>query len=381
MTDTSDYYLSHRFNTDYDLFNFEKETQPDGTEIVYANKRLGLRKSDLATGINQIPEERVRELVKSFKGKSLPADDVEFNKLKVASRLILYHQLAEAYSFGLACFGGIHNHQVLTAVMYEYGLHKHVNMLTHKGRYNKWNAITALLYGEWEQGYYKRARSAEKYGCVLAMLELGKVKVVDVVNHINTYTYKDAGTGKTLKGLVAMETHYRTLAKSSKKKGSRAQSAKQIAFRNKMIARAENPSLNDAVFEMPKPDKLREAVEFGRVTFKRTGDASTGFKLLVVACEAWEEQQYQKFAFALGKSAHDEEQQAQVEADAAAKDAADKVESVAASIKQADVFQRALAAGVDAQLLLDSIIGAVGKLTEVKQNTDHLEQFADMDPA
>ena len=381
MSDMTDYYLSHRFDTDYDLFDFEKETQPDGTEIVYANKRLGLRKSDLFMGIDHISEERVRELVKSFKDNSLPADDIEFNKLKVASRLILYHQLAEVYSFGLACFGSIHNHQVLTAVMGDYGLHKHVTLLTHKGRYNKWNAITALLYGEWEQGHYKRARSAEKYGCVLAMLEGRKVKVADVVNHITAYTYKDAGTGKTLRGIIAMETHYRALAKSSKKKGGSGPSAKQIAFRDNMIARAENPSLNDAVFEMPKPDELREAVEFGRVTFKRTGDAKTGFKLLVVACEAWEEQQYRKFAFALGKGAYDEEQQAQADADAAAKDAADKVESVAASIKQADVLQQALAAGVDAQLLLDSIIGAVGKLTEVKQNTDHLDQFADKDPA
>lgn len=381
MTDMSDYYLSHRFDTDYNLFDFQKEIQPDGTEIVYANKRLGLRKSDIFMGIDHISEERLRDIVKSFKDNSLPADDAEFNRLKVASRLVLYHQLAEAYSFGLACFGSIHNHQALTSVMCEYGLHKHVHLLTHKGRYNKWNAITALLYGEWEEGHYKRARSAEKYGCVLAMLEAKKVKVADVVNHIIAYTYKDASTGKMLRGLIALETHYRAKAKSSKQKGGTGPSAKQIAFRAKMIARAENPSLNDAVFEMPKPDQMHEAVEFGRVTFKRTGDEKTGFKLLVVACEAWEEQQYRKFAFALGKSAHDKEQQAQADADAAAKDAADKAESVAASIKQADVFQQALAAGVDAQRLLDSIIGAVSKLTVVEQNANHLEHFADKDPA
>jgi hypothetical protein len=379
MSDKSDYLCSHRFDTDLNLFDFQNETLPDGTELRYANKRLGLLRSDIYTGIEQISEDRLRELVKTFKENSITEDDENFNKLKVASRQILYAQLSEAYTFGLACFSSLHNHQSLVAVMGDYGLHKHIKALTHIGRYNKWNAITALLYGEWEQGHYKRERSAEKYGCVLAMLERKKVKVADVVSFINKYAFKEKHTNKQLKGIIALETHYRSLRSGGKKSGG--PSSKQIAIRNQLIARGENPSLNDDVFEMPKPTQLPDAFEFGRVVVKRIGDEQLGHKLLVVGYETWEQAQYEKHAYSRGKSAYEDEKQVQAVADAAAKEQSDKAESVATNIKQAAIIQQALAAGVDAQSLLDTILGAVGKLTEVKVNSNNLTNFADLDPA
>lgn len=379
MSDNTDYLCAKRFDTDFNLFDFQKETLPDGTEVLYANKRLGLLRSDIFTGIDQISEDRLHELVKTFKDKSIVEDDQKFNKLKVSGRQILYNQLSEAYTFGLMCFSSMHNHQILTTIMGDYGLHNHVRSLTCIGRYNKWNSITALLYGEWEQGHYKRDRSAEKYGCVLAMLERNKVKVADVVDYINNFTIKEKGTNKQLKGIIALETKYRSLRSEGKQSGG--PSSKQIAIRNNLIARGEDPARNDDVFELPMPDQLPEAVEFGRATFKRVGDGASGYRMLVCGYEAWEQAQYEKHAWARGKRAEDDEKAAQAQQDAIAKDEADRVESVAASIKQADVIQQAVAAGVDIQALMDTIVGAVGKLTEVQKNANHLEQFADMDPA
>jgi hypothetical protein len=77
MSDMSDYYDAQRFKVDYKMFDFEVEKQGDGTEITYASKRLGLLKSDIITGIGQISEDRIRELVKEFKEKSLIDDDNE----------------------------------------------------------------------------------------------------------------------------------------------------------------------------------------------------------------------------------------------------------------------------------------------------------------
>lgn len=303
MSNMSDYYDAHRFKVDYKMFDFEVEKQDDGTEITYASKRLGLLKSDINSGLGQISEDRIRELVKEFKEKSLVDDDATISKLKVAGRETLYNQLAEAYSFGLVCFSGIYNKQSLAAILMEYDLHRHAADLSHKGRYNKWNAITALLYGDWEQAetgcddvlVYKRDRSAEKYAAVLAMLEQKEVKVADVVSFIMNYSITIKETGKKLKGIIALEKYYRASAPASSNGNPAAPSPKQIASRNKYIARGESPG-NDDVFETLKPTQLPDSVEYGRAIFKIVDD-----NMVIVGYEAWEQQQYEKHIVSRGK--------------------------------------------------------------------------------
>lgn len=376
MTDMHDYYLAQRYATDMGVFQYETEAREDGTEITYASKRLGLLKSDIVNGGAPIGADRIRELVKAFKEISLTEDDAEFARFAIASREVLYKQLAEAYTFGLACFSNIYNDDHLCTVLAEYGLKEHARSLTHKRRYNKWNAITALLYGEWEKASYKRNRSAEKYGCVLAMLEHKNVKVEDAFNYIKNYKIKIKSDGKSYGGIIAMEKHYRAI-NAPNKNGNTKTNKKRIAARNAIIARIENPSLNDAVFEIPKPDHLRDAVKFGQVTFKRIGDAATGYKLLVIACDTWEEAQYQKFAYSLGKKAYEEEQALQAKADADAKNKAENAASIVAGIEQSPEFLEAVANGVDADVLLNKILSVVGNAAKIKKNTDHLEEYFD----
>lgn len=309
MTDMGDYYLEKRFKTNTNLFNYETDQNSDGSEVTYASKRFGLLKGDISNGRKPISAERIMELVSEFKTKSLAADDETFAKLKVASRTTLYNQLSEAYAFGLTCFSCIYNAAYLREVLTEHDLNIHGYNLLHKGRYNKWNAITALLYGEWEKisddvedGLtYKRDRSAEKYGCVLAMLEQNEVRVPDVPQFIADYEYVVKASGKKLKGIIALETHHRALAKKNKP-ASKGMSQKQRNRRRKLIERGESTNLNDDVFDTAKPENLPIAVQYGRAVFKIVGE-----RMLIVGYEAWEASDYERHAIGRANKASAEE--------------------------------------------------------------------------
>lgn len=298
MSDISDHYITDRFNADPNLFNYETDQNSDGSEVTYASKRFGLLKGDISNGMKPISAERIMELVSEFKTKSLAADDEIFAKLKVASRTTLYNQIAEAYAFGLTCFSCIYNAAFLKDVLVEHDLHTHGYNLLNKGRYNKWNAITALLYGEWEKVSddvedgltYKRDRSAEKYSCVLAILEMMNVRVTDVPQFIADYEYVVKSTGKTLKGIIALETHYRA-QKQSNKPAPKGQTQKQRNDRRKLIERGESADLNDDVFDIEKPEKLSSAVQYGRAVFKIVDE-----RMLIVGYEAWEASDYERHA-------------------------------------------------------------------------------------
>ncbi|MFC0683411.1 hypothetical protein [Novosphingobium clariflavum] len=309
MSDISEHYLTTRFDADPRLFDYETEGAENGVEVTYASKRFGLLKEDVSNGMNPISAERIMELVAAFKKKSLAADDQAITKLKVASRTILYNQLAEAYAFGLTCFASIYNATFLREVLLEHDLNVHGYNLLHKGRYNKWNAITALLYGEWESVSenaedglaYKRDRSAEKYGCVLALLEIDKVRVADVPQYIAEYEYVVKSSGKTLKGIIALETRYR--AHSQKNKPTpQTKTPRQINARNKLIERGENADLCDDVFDVAKPEKLPSAVQYGRAVFKIAGD-----RMLIVGYDAWEASDYERHAIGRANKAIAEE--------------------------------------------------------------------------
>lgn len=307
MSDVSNLLLTQRFDVEYGMIDFN-----DGEAT-----RMGLQKGDCYGDGSRMGEDRVRELVKQFKDKSLTADEKALNKLKVSGRQILYKQLQEAYAFGLACFSHIYHREHLSAILGEYDLHDQSRNLKSKGRYNKWNAITALLYGDWETDAdgnkaYKRDRSAEKYATVFAMLEAKKVKVSEVVDYITNRSITLKSTGKKLKGIIALETEYRMLKAENDPKGTSPKSAKQVAARQKIIARGES-SDNDDVFEVDKPEKLSDAVEYGQAFFKVVDD-----KLVIVGFKAREQADYERHVFSRGKKLIDDEEAVKKQQDALA---------------------------------------------------------------
>ena len=149
MSDVSELLVAKRFAAGRKWFDFEVENQTDGSKVHYAAKRFGLLREDVCDGMGELPAERMVELITAFKTRSIAVDDLSQSKLQVASRQILYSQLAEAYAFGLACFSSIYNREHLETVLSFYGLSKQAKALKSNGRYNKWNAITVLLYGRW----------------------------------------------------------------------------------------------------------------------------------------------------------------------------------------------------------------------------------------
>ena len=387
MSDVSDLLLNRRFGNCGALLNYAAEKQEDGSEIRYAAKRLGLLREDILNAQNSISEDRIKELVEAFRTNCLAVDDNQFAKLKVAGRKVLYSQLAEAYAFGLACFSRIYNREKLMAVLAEYGLHKHAKSLHSTSRYNKWNAITALLYGEWENVaddggdpvlVYKRDRSAEKYACVLATLEKSDVKAANVVDFITECTM--IIDGKKLKGILALETFYRQKVKEKAVADaalSDGPSPKQIAAREKArkeaIAKAENPANSD-VFEFAKPAQLPEAIEFGRVTFKVEGK-----KLLVVGVEAWEQAAYEKHVIAKGKAMLKMEADVQAALDVQLEGVKESVGAVIANVCDDEAVADLLVDSAGVEDLTVAIKTAISDLaaTRLAKQAAHFEQFAD----
>ncbi|BDD68230.1 hypothetical protein Sj15T_32510 [Sphingobium sp. TA15] len=397
MSDVSELLLVQRFDADRGWFDFEVEKQDDGSEVHYAAKRFGLLRDDVSTGMDQLPAERILELIAAFKQKSLVADNEAQTKLRVAGRQILYQQLAEAYAFGLACFSSIYNREHLTTVLSQHDLGKQAKALTSTGSYNKWNAITALLYGRWvntdtdapiadgeHEGIanraYRRDRSAEKYGCVLATLEGSKVRVPDVVDFITTAKFKSSEDGKVYGGILALEMHYRQWAAKQAAKRAKKPTPRQIARRQQdranAVAKAENPA-NDDVFEFAKPAQLSEAVEFGRIIFKVLGD-----KLFVVGVDGWEQAKYDEFVIAKGRKILAREAEIQAGIDAKREGVKESAGAVLVNLRYDEDFSDLLADGADVEEVTAAFKATVAdmKAKRLQKQTEHLEQFADPIP-
>lgn len=397
MSDISELLLVKRFDADRGWFDFEVEKQDDGSEVHYAAKRFGLLRDDVSTGMSQLPAERILELIAAFKQKSLVADNEAQTKLRVAGRQILYQQLAEAYAFGLACFSSIYNREHLTTVLSQHDLGKQAKALTSTGSYNKWNAITALLYGRWvntdtnapiadgqhesiANRAYRRDRSAEKYGCVLAVLEGSKVRVPDVVDFITTAKFKSKEDGKVYGGILALEMHYRQWAAKQAAQRAKKPTPRQIARRQQdranAVTKAENPA-NDDVFEFAKPAQLPEAVEFGRITFKVVGE-----KLFVVGVDGWEQAKYDEFVVAKGRKILAREAEIQAGIDAKREEVKESAGAVLVNLRYDEEFSDLLADGADVEEVTAAFKATVAdmKAKRLQKQTEHLEQFADPIP-
>ena len=214
MQNMSDYYLARRFVVQSKQVPFTQGGANGAGPV--ASNRLAINRTDFKWGMGHLTAERIEELVLDFRKNALSTDDASLKKHKVASREILYNQLAEAYALGLSFFCSIYNQQYLDDVLCKYNLHHIAKSLISDGRYNKWNAITALLYGEWEQVSeveadglaFKRDRSAEKYGQVLWHLDKQCVPTGEAAQYIASYTYTEASTGKTYRGMIAIQRAY-----------------------------------------------------------------------------------------------------------------------------------------------------------------------------
>lgn len=362
MSSATDAILQKRFYIDPSQLAFQKVQQPDGTEIEFIAKRIGLTRADVLFGQSSLQADRLRELVKAFHTVSLGEDDVRFEQLQVAGRSILYSQLAEAYAFGLACFSSIYNQSALVDVLNEHGLTKHAGWIVNLSRYNKWNAITALLYGKWEAQsggedamVYRRDRSAEKYGCVLAWLDLKKVSVCDVVDYINGFKFTDA-SGDVHNRAVGVEKAYRAKVAANKPQ-SKGPTEKQIAHRQRMIQRGENPLYNPDVFEMSRPAKLKESIEYGQMVFRKSGK-----KLFVVEAKGWEQADYEKFVRAIGQKSFDLEQ------DVLKRENDDKAtrrnarSTITTNVINSDVLDLAIKTGISQEQLVEAMMAGVKSL-------------------
>lgn len=394
MSDVSELLLVERFDADRGWFDFEVEKQADGSEVHYAAKRFGLLRDDVSTGMDQLPAERILELIAAFKQKSLVADNEAQTKLRVAGRQILYQQLAEAYAFGLACFSSIYNREHLTKVLSQHDLGKQGKALTSTGSYNKWNAITALLYGRWintdtgapiansehesvANRAYRRDRSAEKYGSVFAVLEGNKVRVPDVVDFITKAKFKSPQDGTVYGGILALELHYRKWAAKQADKRRKKPTTRQIERREKArtdaIAKAEN-SANDDVFEFAKPAQFPESVEFGRITFKVVGK-----KLMAVGVEGWEQPKYDEFVIAKGRKILAEEAVIQTKIEAKREEVKESAGAVLGNLRHDEEFADLLAGGADVEEVTAAFKATVAdmKAKRLQKQTEHLMQFAD----
>ena len=387
MSDMSDYYLAKRFEIQTKQVpcagNDENPNDP------HVSERIGLNKTDFKWGMNYMTADRIDELVSNFKKNALSVDDAEIAKKKVASREILYQQLAEAYAFGLACFCSMYNKQYLDEVLGKYNLHHHVRPLVHDGYYNKWNAITALLYGEWEQVSedeadglkYSRDRSAEKYGRILYILDQQCIPTGKAAEYIANYTYIEASSGKRFKGMIGMQMAYANAKrKRDDKKSKNGPTPRQIARRKRLIARGENPALNDDVFTVSKPAQLPDAVEFARMMVKRVVDAEGNTSLLVVGYETWERNAYERYAYSRGKYAEDKEKSAQAKQDALAEATKTERGAIAANIQQDAGVTDLLNLGFTAEEILAALKATVDGMKSKDVAMNGIEQFADVDP-
>lgn len=388
MSDISDYYLAHRFNVKDKQVSYEENDEKSPESLV--SQRIGLKKDDFKWGMTSMTAERIDELVCNFKKNALSVDDVEISKHKVASREILYKQLAEAYAFGLSCFCSMYNKQYLDEVLCKYNLHHHVKPLVNDGYYNKWNAITALLYGEWEQVSedeadglkYSRDRSAEKYGCILYILDQHCIPTGKAAEYIANYTFIEASSGKKFKGMIAMQ---KAFAKSKRdrdnKKSKNAPTPRQIARRKSLIARGENAALNCDVFAMPKPAQLPDAVEFARMVVKRVDDEDGNSNLLIVGYETWERETYERYAYCRGRDAAEKEKAAQAKQDALAEATKTERGAIAINIQHDAGVTDLLNLGFTAEEILAAFRATVNGLKPKDVATSGIEQFVDKDPA
>lgn len=395
MSDISELLLVKRYDADRKWFDFEVDKQADGSEIHYAAKRFGLLRDDVSNGRDQLRAERILELITAFKQKSLVADNEAQTKLRVAGRQILYQQLAEAYAFGLACFSCIYNREHLEDVLCKHGLGKQATALRSTGSYNKWNAITALLYGRWintdtnapiadgeHEGItnraYRRDRSAEKYGCIFAVLEGNKVRVPDVVDFLTKAKFKSKEDGKVYGGILALEMHYRQWAAKEAAKRAKGSTPRQIEQRKKArtnaIAKAENLA-NDDVFEFTKPAQLASAVQYGRITFKVVGE-----KLFVVGVDGWEQAKYDEFVIAKGRKMLADEAKVQAEIDAKREEVEESAGALLGNLRYDEEFADLLADGIGVEEVTAAFKATVAdmKAKRLQEQTEHLAQFADL---
>lgn len=382
MQNMSDYYLAQRFAVQSKQITCSPIDGKIAESVV--SERIDLKNSDFKWGLNHITSDRIDELIKDFKNNALAVDDASIEKHKVASRHILYKQLADAYAFGLVCFSSIHNKDHLDEILTKYKLTCHIKPLVSDGHYNKWNAITALLYGEWEQVSedeadglrYARDRSAEKYASVLYILDHQCVPTGKAADYIANYTYEDASGGKKLRGMVAMQKAYALGRKTAKNGTSQGRTQKQIDRRNKLIARGENPALNDDIFNISLPAELPEAFEYGRMVMKRVSDIEGNNKLLVVGYETWERSSYEDYAYARGRDAEQKEKEAQAKQDDCDKKASDDRSEIASNIGNDVGVSELLGLGFSKEQIVAALKAAVDGMkphvaTESSVATEH----------
>ena len=131
MQNMSDYYLAKRFAVQSKQITCSPIDGKIAASVV--SERIDLKNSDFKWGLNHITSDRIDELIKDFKNNALAVDDASIEKHKVASRHILYKQLADAYAFGLVCFSSIHNKDHLDEILTKYKLTSHIRPPTHYG--------------------------------------------------------------------------------------------------------------------------------------------------------------------------------------------------------------------------------------------------------
>lgn len=336
---------------------------------------------------------------------------------EVAGHTVLYNQLAYAYELGLMLVQGhvIHPNQPiqyreLGMLLYRHHLKDEKENLE-KGKFrNIWTYVTKLLYGKWIKiddlddkqkrklarklkldttnllefaendnadwdkktvfHAWEHDRSAEKYACVFRFLQNHDVQPSDAAKFIENFSDKDHGTK-----LAGIESKDRTDNRQNSTPKPLSENA--IKQRDEYKARGENPANGD-VIELDKPDKLPDTVQFGRAMFKVVGK-----KLVIVGYDALEQGAYDKHVIARGKSMIEAEKIALEQHQATEK----KLDGAAMDLgralyqklfdKHREQVSSMLAAGLNSDEIAEKLLGQLGMIEVVQNNTNHLQHFAD----